>query len=105
MGEMTYYVNPNPGSRPSVPFLLDVQAGLLSTLGTRVVVPLYLKRPNASLSLGILTPEVEIQGKLYIAMVPELSSISMRRLGEPAGQLKAFRTELASALKMLISGF
>jgi toxin CcdB len=40
MGRFDVHENPNPATRQTVPFLLDVQTGLLSHLSTRVVVPL-----------------------------------------------------------------
>src|SRR5664279_2068385 len=41
MTAYSVFENPNPRTKAVVPFLLDVQSELLSTLGTRVVVPLY----------------------------------------------------------------
>jgi toxin CcdB len=40
MAQFDVYENRNKQTHPSIPYLLDVQAGLLDTLATRVVVPL-----------------------------------------------------------------
>src|SRR6266850_1795064 len=40
MAQFDVYRNPNPATRNRVPFLLDVQVGLLDSLATRIVVPL-----------------------------------------------------------------
>lgn len=41
------YENENPASRQRFPYLLDVQAELLDSLGTRVIIPLVVReRPN-----------------------------------------------------------
>ena len=43
MAFLEVHGNPNPASRDRIPFLLEIQADLLASLGTRVVVPLYRK--------------------------------------------------------------
>ena len=40
MAQFDVYVNPNPESRQSVPFVVDVQSGLIDALPTRLVMPL-----------------------------------------------------------------
>lgn len=40
MAQFDVYINPNTATRKVIPYLLDVQADLLDTLTTRVVVPL-----------------------------------------------------------------
>ena len=42
MAQFDVYLNPNAATRKIIPYLLDVQADLLDTLSTRVVVPLIL---------------------------------------------------------------
>ena len=40
MPQYDVYLNPNPRSRESVPYVVDVQSGLLSVLRTRLAMPL-----------------------------------------------------------------
>ena len=40
MAQFDFYRNPDPRTNPTVPYLLNVQSGLLDVLATRVVVPL-----------------------------------------------------------------
>jgi toxin CcdB len=42
MAQFDVYLNPNTATRNVIPYLLDVQAELLDSLATRVVVPLVL---------------------------------------------------------------
>ena len=42
MTQFDVHINPNPATRKAIPYLLDVQADLLDTLATRVIVPLPL---------------------------------------------------------------
>ena len=39
MAQFDVYRNPNAASRARIPYLLDVQPGLLDPLATRIVVP------------------------------------------------------------------
>jgi toxin CcdB len=105
MADMIIYANPNPASRGAVPYLVDVQSSLLSSLNTRVVVPLYPKGTGEVLPFSRLTPEVVFQGTTYIAMVPELAGVPRRQLGVQAGQLDASRNDLLAALDLLFIGF
>jgi len=105
MTAYSVFENPNPRTRAAVPFLLDVQSELLSTLGTRVVVPLY--RPAAAdvHAMSRLTPVVQFQGQPLVAMVPELAGIARRELGPVAGDLASARAEILEAIDLLLTGF
>ncbi len=52
MAQYTVYENPSRASRKTFPFLLDIQADLLSDLRTTVVIPLC---PAAAISDDIIT--------------------------------------------------
>ena len=102
MAYLDVHANANPRTRASVPFLLDVQADLLTSLGTRVVVPLY--RREAGQALTRLTPLLDFQGQGYLAMVPELAGVGRRELGPVVGSLAPVRAELLAALDLLFKG-
>ncbi|MDE2095559.1 MAG: CcdB family protein, partial [Burkholderiales bacterium] len=40
MAQYDVYVNPNPRSRDSVPFVVDIQSGFIDVLRTRLTMPL-----------------------------------------------------------------
>ncbi len=105
MATLTVHTNPDPKSRKTIPFLLDIQNELLSSMDTRVVVPLYLKGAKGVHPISRLTPVVSFQDKTYIAMVPELAGVARRSLGAPAGQLSSARAEIIAALDVLFTGF
>ena len=52
MAQFDVHRNPNAASAKAIPFLLDVQADLLSGLATRVAVP--LARPDAVGNLSLI---------------------------------------------------
>jgi toxin CcdB len=54
MAQYDVFANPNPRSRDEVPYLVDVQSGLLDRLPTRLVMPLSRVGANA----GVLPPRL-----------------------------------------------
>ncbi len=105
MGAYGVYQNPNPRTRATVPFLLDVQSEVLSMLGTRLVVPLY--RPDAAggAPLSRLCPVLSFEGQALVAMVPEAAGIPLWDLGTLVGDLANSRNEVLQALDLLLTGF
>lgn len=104
MASLAVYLNPNPGSRPAIPFLLEVQTELLAALATCVVVPLYRPAAAPEPRLTRLAPLLTFQGHPYVAMVPELAGIPRRQLGKAAGALGERRAEILAALDLLFTG-
>jgi toxin CcdB len=105
MPQFTFHRNRNPKSKAEIPYLLDIQSDLLSELNTRVVIPLYEKKTAKVKPIARLTPEFEIEGKKLILMTPQLAGISLKDLGEPAGDLLRSRAEIVASLDLLITGF
>jgi toxin CcdB len=104
MAFLDVHANPNPKSWQAIPYLLDVQADLLASLETRVVVPLYRQEAGTRQPIGRLTPVVPCLGRLHVAMVPELAGVARRDLGAAVGDLRAMRSELLAALDLLFTG-
>ena len=52
MAQFDVYRNPSPATRSRMPFLLDVQAGVLDSLATRIVVPLCKPETIGGKTLG-----------------------------------------------------
>lgn len=104
MPQFTVYRNKNPQTRSKIPFLLDVQSDLLSELNTRVVVPMYLHKTLKTAPMTRLTPEVSFEGKKLVLMTPQLAGISVKDLGDTAGNLAKVRDNIIGALDMLLTG-
>ena len=100
MAAFVVYTNPDPKSQKTIPLLLDIQSELLSSLDTRVVVPLYLKSAAKVHPITRLTPVISFQNKSLVAMVPELAGVSKRHLGTAVGQLPETRPELLAAIDL-----
>jgi toxin CcdB len=105
MPQFTVYRKKSPKSKGEIPYLLDIQSDLLGDLRTRVVIPLYQGRSTRIKPMTRLTPEVEIEGRKFILMTPQLAGVSIKDLGEPVANLKQCRTEILAAIDLLITGF
>lgn len=103
MAQFDVYLNPNPDTRKSVPYLLDVQAELLDMLATRVVVPLVLTE-EMGLAAKHLNPQFKIKGVAVIMSTAELAGIPNRSLGDKVASLKNKRDEIIAALDLLFTG-
>ena len=83
-------------------YLLDCQSNLLSSLATRVVVPLL---PVQSLTAATrLNPVFDIGGVHHAMQTPMIVSLPKERLGQVVASLEAHDLEIMSAIDMLWSG-
>lgn len=105
MAQFSVFRNRNPKSKADIPYLLDVQSNLLSELGTRVVIPLYLKKSLPIKPMTKLTPEVQIEGRRFILMTPQMAGISVKDLGDEVCEITKNRNDIISAIDLLITGF
>ncbi len=105
MPQFDVYANPNPASRGAVPFVVDVQSGLIDALPTRLVMPLTrVGVQQARLSLR-LCPPVEVEGETLMLMPHLAAAIDKRALRKPVLSLAHRASELTAALDAVISGF
>ncbi len=101
MAQFDVYRNANAKSAETFPYLLDIQADLLASLSTRVVVPLVpVEKPIAHLN-----PVFEVNSESVAMLTQELSGVEQSVLGEKVGSLKERRSEIIAALDFLVSGF
>lgn len=103
MAQFDVYENPNPASRKSIPYLLDVQTDLLDNLATRVVVPLVTTSamPNPGRHLN---PAFSIGKTVVIMSTAEIAGVSVKSLGKKVCSIKEYRNEIVAALDFLITG-
>jgi CcdB protein. len=104
MAQFFAYRNLNAANRATIPLLLDVQSGLIATLDTCVVVPLYTEAAMKGKVLKTLTPVLAIDGKRHVMVTPQLAGIPRKLLGAPVADLSAHRADIMAALDMLVSG-
>jgi len=104
MPQFAVHRNPSRATRAAIPLLLDVQSELLESLHTRVVIPLYKAGAVREGIMETLTPLVEVDGKRYVAVAPELAGVSRKALGAQVGDLSDRRYDIVAALDLLITG-
>ncbi|MCB9981691.1 MAG: CcdB family protein [Rhodospirillales bacterium] len=89
-----------------VPFVIDVQADLLSGLKSRVVVPLLRAPLNDEKFFPRLNPVIIINEERYILMTADIGSESCDALGKKVANLEdRYRQEITDALDFLFQGF
>lgn len=98
------YQNENAATRERFPYLLDVQADLLESLKSRMVVPLAPQSDFADKSLRGLMPVLEIRGKSYAAILPQMASAPSHFLKTRVGSAAGQRAEIVAALDLLFTG-
>jgi toxin CcdB len=99
------YRNRNAATKARFPLLLDIQADLLTELGTRVVIPLTPATADTRRSsLQTLTPTCSIEGKEYVLLTPQLAGISAKELGVSVVDLTPDRQTIIAALDLLFTG-
>ena len=104
MAQFDVYVNQNPATKVTIPYLLDVQADLLSNLATRVVVPL-IAASAMDKSAKHLNPHFAVKRTKVIMSTAELAGVTLSAIGVKVCSLKEHRNEIIAALDFLITGF
>jgi toxin CcdB len=105
MSQFDVHRNTNPASKKRIPYLLDVQADLLGTLATRVVVPLAKPEVLRGKRAERLTPTFEIDGTEVVMLTPELAGVPAKILGAKVANIASQRREISAALDLLFVGF
>ena len=104
MSQFGVYRNPNPDTGEAFPLLLDVQSDLIADLGTRAVVPLCPVSFMKGRLLETLTPVVEVAGKDYAMLTPQMAGVPRKSIGPWVADLARRRDAIVAALDMLVAG-
>ena len=105
MAQFDVHENANAATRKHTPYLLNVQADVLSELATRVVVPLRGKAGREGTVISRLHPVISVAGEDHIAVVTEMAAVQTSVLGPRVDAAQAQRTEITAALDLLLTGF
>jgi toxin CcdB len=104
MAQFDLFVNPDKVSARTYPYLLEVQANLLSSLPTTVVVPLAKPAAVSGRPITGLNPAVSFDGREWLLMTQELAAMRRADLGSFRGSLQNLRGEVVGALDLLFIG-
>lgn len=103
---MQFFIYSNKGpSGKDTPYLIDLQANLLSDLSTRLVAPLRLKSRFGSSYISKIHIPLQFGGKEYIAFVSEMAAVSEKYLGDEIGSAESLRVDFISAIDLIFTGF
>ena len=104
MAQFDVFRNPNAETNQTIPYLLDVQADLLDTLATRVVVPLIAASAMGK-AIKHLNPQFTMELTTVFMSTAELAGVPVRSMGKKVSSLKGQRQEIIAALDFLFTGF
>jgi toxin CcdB len=88
-----------------VPFVVDVQANLLSGLKTRAVIPLLPFAQAQTEQLPKLKPVIKVKGENYILMTTDMGVLHISSLKEPIDNVEDQRQVIVDAIDFLFQGF
>ena len=102
MAQFDVYKAPRGGDHS---LLVDVQTDFLSSMESRVVVPLIArKKLNPKERLARLNPICEVEGVEHVMITQELAAVPTALLGRRIATLSRHRDEIIAAIDMLITG-
>lgn len=104
MAQFDVYRNSDRATSEAYPFFVDVQNDLLSSLKSRVVIPLIPFAHQDNLIPVNLCPRVEIKSQTYILMTQLISSVTIGSLDQFECSLSGFRDDIVAATDCLITG-
>ncbi|AMO72366.1 CcdB family protein [Sphingorhabdus sp. M41] len=93
-------------NRAEVPYVLEVQADLLSELASVVVVPLVPAGVAKAETMRKLKPEIIIKGEGFCLMTTDIGTLRRASLGKPVVNVEEpYRAVIVDALDFLFQGF
>ncbi len=105
MAQFDVYVNRDARGSARTPYLLDIQSDILSSLATRLVVPLRPRTHADKPLIRGLHPEIVLGEAPFKAVVSEMAALPSASLGSRVGTLLAFRQEILDACDLILTGF
>ena len=96
------FINSDPDTKESHPYLIVLQASVLNPIATCVVAPLVTSRKI--LFYDRLLPEVVVSGARYVIATPDLSAIPMTAVKSAVANLEEYRYQILGALDTMFMG-
>jgi len=86
-------------------YVVDVQAEILRSLRSRIVIPLVPAQSMPGEAAPRLRPILKFNGGEYVLNTPEMAAVPWPRLGEPVGSLSHQDTIIVDAIDFVLQGF
>jgi toxin CcdB len=98
------FENPSPRMRDVYPYVVDVQSDLLSSLATRMVVPLAVTTLAAKDLPRRLCPVITVNNKSLMLVAFEAAPLDKRLLRTEITSVRERSHEIISAMDSVLSG-
>jgi toxin CcdB len=98
------FENPSPRMRDVYPFVVDVQSDLLSSLPTRMVVPLAVTTLAAKDLPRRLCPVIVVNTQSFMLVAFEAAPLDKRLLRTEITSVRARSHEIIAAMDSVLSG-
>ncbi len=98
------YDNPSPRMRDQYPYVVDIQSDLLSSLATRMVVPLAVTALTAHDLPRQLCPVISVKGKNLMLVAFEAAPLGRRLLKNKLVSVKHRASDIIAAMDAVVSG-
>jgi toxin CcdB len=103
MAQFDIYENSQRRAGDPVEYLLDLQAGVLEDLSTRVVAPLVSPEKVGS-PMSLVNPRIVVRDEVLLLLTHLLAAIPVGALGQRVASAKAQRDEIVGAFDLLFTG-
>lgn len=103
MAQFDIYENPHRRAGEPVEYLLDLQAGVLEDLSTRVVAPL-VSPGKVGPPMSLVNPRIVVRDEVLLLLTHLLAAIPVGALGQRVASAKAQRDEIVGAIDLLFTG-
>ncbi|AOW84118.1 CcdB family protein [Vibrio mimicus] len=104
MSQFTLYENLDKSTSTAYPYFVDVQSERLSTLNSRLVIPLTPFGLLEKKAPSHLCPTIHIEQGDFVILTQQMTSVPTKILVEPVADLSTFRDEIIAAIDFLITG-
>ena len=98
------FENPSPRMRDAYPYVVDVQSDLLSSLATRMVVPLAFTTLAATELPRRLCPLITVNDKAFMLVPFQAAPLDKRLLKTEITSVRATSHDIISAMDSVLSG-
>ncbi|MBC7103098.1 MAG: CcdB family protein [Parvibaculum sp.] len=104
MAAFDIHANPEPRTRGALPYVIELQADLLSDLNTRLVAP-FAPAQHYRGAVPRLNPVIDIEGEPHVLLVQQMAALPKRLLARPpVKNAEAHRDNIIAAVDFLVTG-
>jgi toxin CcdB len=103
MAQFDVFNNPISAARSAYPFVLALQSDITVNARDQIVAPMVRRNAIASIA-GRLTPLVTVAGHELVVLIPALTNLRTKDLGQTVGSLSGARADILAAMDFLFFG-